>query len=328
MPITVKSTGGGSVTLTAPSTASDLTLTLPSATGTVALTASPTFTGTVTFPGSGVWNSSGNVGINATPTSWGGGYNALQMNNTGRSLAATSSGSGDLTLAFNAIYDSADSRWEYAYTGDNAVRYSMTGAGIHAWYTAASGTGGNAITFTEAMRIDSSGNLLVGTTSATLTGGGVRLKNASGNLGEIALANNSGSADYVARFLWGSTPTLVGNITVSSTATAYNTSSDYRLKENVTPMTNGLAKISALKPVTYDWISDKSAGEGFIAHELAEVIPLAVTGAKNAVDDEGNIKPQSVDYSKIVVHLVAAIQELKADLDAAKAEIATLKGAA
>jgi hypothetical protein len=93
------------------------------------------------------------------------------------------------------------------------------------------------------------------------------------------------------------------------------------LKENITLMTAGLEKISALKPVIYDWISDKTKGEGFIAHELQAVIPLAVTGEKDAVNEDGSIKPQGVDYSKIVVHLVAAIKELSAEVEALKAKV-------
>jgi hypothetical protein len=81
-------------------------------------------------------------------------------------------------------------------------------------------------------------------------------------------------------------------------------------------MTSGIAAVSALKPVTYKWNADNSNGEGFIAHELAEIIPLAVTGEKDAVDKDGKIKPQGVDYSKVVVHLVAAIQELSAKVAA------------
>jgi len=85
-------------------------------------------------------------------------------------------------------------------------------------------------------------------------------------------------------------------------------------------MTTGLETINALKPVTYDWLVDGTPGEGFIAHELQAVIPHAVTGEKDAVNEDGSIKPQGVDYSKIVVHLVAAIQELKARLAAVEAK--------
>ena len=118
---------------------------------------------------------------------------------------------------------------------------------------------------------------------------------------------------------------VVGSIQSTTTATSFNTSSDYRLKENVTPMTTGLQKINALKPVYYDWISTKEQGEGFLAHELQAVIPLSVSGAKDAVDADGKPVYQGVDYSKIVVHLVAAIQELSTKVDSQAAAIAALK---
>jgi hypothetical protein len=117
----------------------------------------------------------------------------------------------------------------------------------------------------------------------------------------------------------------VGSITTNASNTGFNTSSDYRLKHNAQPLTAGLATIGALKPSTYKWNADGSHGEGFIAHELAEHIPLAVSGEKDAVNEDGSIRPQGVDYSKMVVHLVAAVQELTAKLEAAEARIATLE---
>ena len=113
--------------------------------------------------------SAGNLGVgNFTPyNTWGNSYVAIQVANGARSLAATGAGSGDLTLVFNAVYDSTDSRWEYAGTGDAAVRYSQTGAGIHAWYNAPVGTVGNAVTFTQAMTLDADGDLGIGTTAPT-----------------------------------------------------------------------------------------------------------------------------------------------------------------
>jgi hypothetical protein len=119
--------------------------------------------------------------------------------------------------------------------------------------------------------------------------------------------------------------TVVGSISTNASGTSFTTSSDYRLKHDVQPLTTGLATIAALKPSTYKWNADDSHGEGFIAHELAEHIPHAVTGEKDAVNADGSIKPQAVDYSKIVVHLVAALQGLKAESDALKARIATLE---
>ena len=90
----------------------------------------------------------------------------------------------------------------------------------------------------------------------------------------------------------------------------YATTSDYRLKESISPLVNGLDIISKLKPVSYVWKDSQKADEGFIAHELQEVIPQAVVGEKDAVDDKGNPLYQSIDTSFIVSRLVAATQEL------------------
>ena len=111
----------------------------------------------------------------------------------------------------------------------------------------------------------------------------------------------------------------IGAINTTTTTTAYATSSDYRLKENITPMTGALAKVAQLKPVTYKWKLDSSDGEGFIAHELAEVCPHAVSGEKDALDKDGNPQYQGIDTSFLVATLTAAIQELKAEFDAYKA---------
>jgi len=105
----------------------------------------------------------------------------------------------------------------------------------------------------------------------------------------------------------------------NNTAVAYNTTSDYRLKENIAPMTGALSKVAQLKPCTYTWKETGEQSQGFIAHELAEVCPDAVTGEKDAVDSEGNPKYQGVDTSFLVATLTAAIQELKAEFDVYKA---------
>lgn len=127
----------------------------------------------------------------------------------------------------------------------------------------------------------------------------------------IAFVNGGASASDVARFDNGNG--RVGSITTNGSATAYNTSSDYRLKNDVQPMAGALERIALLRPVTYRWKVDGSAGEGFIAHELQEVFPGAVTGEKDGAE------MQAVDPSKIVAALVAAVQELKAEVEALKA---------
>lgn len=108
----------------------------------------------------------------------------------------------------------------------------------------------------------------------------------------------------------------------SGIAAAWNLHSDYRLKENVLPVTDGLEKIMKLKVKSFTWKKDlphiQSSAirqDGFIAHELQEVLPYAVSGEKDAVDAKGNIKSQSVDYSKVVAPLVQAVQDLKRIID-------------
>ena len=113
-------------------------------------------------------------------------------------------------------------------------------------------------------------------------------------------------------FRIGASPTEIGKIEVASFGTAINyaTTSDYRLKENVQPMTDGLSRILQLQPVTYTWKKQQVNGEGFIAHDLQEIIPDAVTGKKDELDENGNPIYQGVDASRIVPILVKAIQEL------------------
>jgi hypothetical protein len=178
------------------------------------------------------------------------------------------------------------------------------------------------------MRIDSSGNLLVGKTNTTdTTVGNIIATNyvwftrdgfAPLNLRRLT------SDGAIAEFYRGTSGISVGTISVTTTATAYNTSSDYRLKENIAPMTGGLAVVSALKPVTYDWKVGGSS-QGFIAHELAEVVPDCVTGEKDAVDAEGNPVYQGIDTSFLVATLTAAIQELNAKVEAQAVRIAQLE---
>jgi hypothetical protein len=156
----------------------------------------------------------------------------------------------------------------------------------------------------ERARFDTSGNLLVGTTS---TDSGRMCVEAQTNGYAISFRRNTG--------VYGSN-TKVGQISCDGSSTVYTTSSDYRLKENIAPMTGALAKVAQLNPVTYSWKSDGSASQGFIAHELQTVVPDCVVGQKDAVDADGNPKYQGIDTSFLVATLTAAIQELNARLTA------------
>jgi hypothetical protein len=207
------------------------------------------------------------------------------------------------------------------------------------------GTNGGALTFattpggtaaTERMRIDSSGNLLVGTTSSlplisakinfVATGNQRGSVTGNGNVGEY-MTNTSGTGNWTP-FSFnnnGTSFSQIGSISTTASATAYNTSSDYRLKEDVAPMTGALSVVAQLKPVTYKWKLDGSASQGFIAHELQEVVPECVTGEKDAVDAEGKPQYQGVDTSFLVATLTAAIQEQQVLITSLTARIAQLE---
>jgi hypothetical protein len=346
-------------------------------------------------------DSSGNLGLGVTPSAWGSVERALQV---GNSLSLIRGSSSEAVLAYNAYLNSSGS-YIYNITA-NSSRYEQL-AGQHRWLTASSGTAGNAITFTQAMTLDASGRLGIGTTSPSqlldvrgtssptikvrndtattdtyaqflfegvntfsgtstsyirsitsnsgnsstaLTfgtnadGGGAAAERAridsSGNLlvgctstpsssvvgwratksgDQGYMSSSAGSSGAREHWYLYNTNGLVGTVSTSGTSTTYATSSDYRLKENIAPMTGALATVAQLKPCTYTWKTDGVAGQGFIAHELQAVVPDAVVGEKDAVDAEGNPKYQGIDTSFLVATLTAAIQELKAEFDAYKA---------
>jgi hypothetical protein len=142
------------------------------------------------------------------------------------------------------------------------------------------------------------------------------------------LANTSGSAGtaaYIMPIRTGSTQTFQGGIQWNGSVIAYNATSDYRLKEDIAPMVNALDSILKLKPVTYTWKSNKKSDNGFIAHEIQEIIPNAVSGEKDAKFADGSINPQCVDYSKVVATLTAAIQEQQAFITKLQADVVALK---
>jgi hypothetical protein len=258
-------------------------------------------------------------------------------NSTGLSIIDTSTTLGMIAFGFgsNGTLGGNSNRGKFWYDlANDSFNWNIAGAG----------------SLTPQMRINSSGNVGIGTSTPsqklavigdayvdTYLGIGVAPASTAVITADAALnardgirlsTNNSpASGSFISfRNLSGN---VAGSITHTGTTTvAYNTSSDYRLKENIAPMTNALTKVQALKPCTYTWKEDGTDGEGFIAHELAEVCPQAVTFEKDAVDADGNPKYQGVDTSFLVATLTAAIQELKAELDATKAEVQALKGVA
>jgi hypothetical protein len=257
-------------------------------------------------------DSSGNVGIGVVPSAWSG-FKALQIGN-GISLWSSSSSGAQASYYSNNLYYNGSNRI-YINTG-SASEYVQSG-GIHYWYTASSGSAGGTVTLNESMRIDTSGNLLVNVSNDY---GGLSSKciiQPSSSTGTTLFVNTWGSTGAALTFYSNisGAPNAAGSITLNGGSTAYNTSSDYRLKENVAPMTGALARVAQLNPVTYQWKLDGSNGEGFIAHELQAVVPDCVTGKKDAVNEDGTIKPQGIDTSFLVATLTAAIQEQQAMIE-------------
>jgi hypothetical protein len=244
---------------------------------------------------------------------------AAPSGNTDRTLTLPdSAGTFNVSGAVNEVPAGSASAPSIYPTGD-----TNTGIFFPAADTIAFAEGG-----AEAARIDSSGNVLVGTTAQFNSCKQALVFNGATHIG-LAVKNSDSATGQVFIGFYNSAGTNIGAITQNATTTVnYATSSDYRLKEDVQPMQGALARVALLKPVTYKWKSDGSDGEGFIAHELAEVCPDAVVGEKDAVYEDGTPRYQGIDTSFLVATLTAAIQELKAELDSVKTELATLKGAA
>ena len=291
-------------------------------------------------------NTAGNLGLGVTPSAWISSGKAIDIAGFG-SVAQTSSGS--LASTFNAYQNSAGN-WIYKTT-NAAAQYQcgLSGLGQHAWFTAASGTAGNAITFTQAMTLDASGNLGIGTTSpgtkldvrGVIQGGDGTIKpviSYTGGAGEgvfgtlsnhpVAFYTNSteraritsGGEVYIA----GTTDQGAYNLQVNGTgvwgAGAYVNGSDARLKEEVQDLAPALDVIASLRPVTFrykeDYSKDQNVQPGFIAQELQ----TAMAG-QAYVDGVIQSGPQhlNVAYQSLIPLLTKAIQELKAEFDAYKA---------
>jgi hypothetical protein len=176
---------------------------------------------------------------------------------------------------------------------------------------------------TERMRIESGGSLLVGTTTA-ISGCNMVLQHGNSGAG-AGLATVTTTTDAVNAISFRNPNGQIGRVQVNLTTTTYVTSSDYRLKENIIPITGALDKVSKLKPVNWKWKTDGSNGQGFIAHELQEFYPEAVAGTKDEVDAEGNPVHQGVDTSFLVATLTAAIQEQQTIINDLKARVTALE---
>jgi hypothetical protein len=264
---------------------------------------------------------SGNVGVGTTtPVSVSGFSKIVQIFDSSSSTLVTSG--GGVTAEFAC---SAGGGWLSA-NGANPMRFASNG--------------------NERMRLNSTGDLFVGTTFDHWGAGNSKII-ASNGTGSVAL--QPVSSTYASRIL-----NLSGNVYFDNSGTnayvfsngsggafapvnasAFNINSDYRLKENITSLTGAIEKIQNLKPVNFSYKSTNKMSmpwgneqvSGFLAHEFAEVVPTAVTGQKDVVDEDGEVIAQTLDMTKAIPLMVAAIQELKATVDAQAARIAALESA-
>jgi hypothetical protein len=234
--------------------------------------------------------SAGNVGIgNTNPDSYSSAANTL--------VIGTTSGNKGMTIAsgntsYGGIYFADGTTGNEAYRG--FVEYGHSADSLNFGTAAA-----------ERMRITSGGSVCIGVTSPTNSQGLFVYRS---NFA-AAFQTDAGTGQEAIRFFNGST--AVGTIATTSSSTAYNTSSDYRLKQDLKDF-NGLDLLSKIKTYDYEWKADKTRSYGVIAHELQSVINYAVTGVKDGKEMQG------VDYSKIVPVLIKAIQEQQTQIEQLK----------
>jgi len=177
---------------------------------------------------------------------------------------------------------------------------------------------------TERMRIESGGDIVVKkriiSNSSNSSDNGLILYGGTNDAGIIYSFRETGASGSV--FRWYTGGTVVGSVSTTASSTSFNTSSDYRLKENVIKMTDALNRVSQLKPSRFNFIIDPNKTvDGFLAHEVQNIVPEAISGEKDAVDEDGNPEYQGIDQSKLVPLLVGAIQELKAEIETLKTQI-------
>jgi hypothetical protein len=261
-------------------------------------------------------DSAGNVGIGTNSPVYkldvyGSGSPTLQIEGTtrGRLFLKGNFTTGTFVSSIETLNDAGAG---IGFIRVNSTDGSATDASSMTFGTASSGTA------TERMRIDSSGNLLVGTTAKFDIG---RVCSLAADGVASFETKPSTNISYNAAYFLNSSNTMVGRIVCTGSATSYNTSSDYRLKEDWQPMQGAINRLNQLKPVNFAWKIDGSRVDGFLAHEAQEVVPEAVVGSKDAINANGKPEYQSIDQSKLVPLLTAALQEAVAEINSLKARL-------
>ena len=263
-------------------------------------------------------DSAGSVGIGtSTPTS--------SFSNADDLVVGDGSGNRGMTILAGT---SGISGIEFSDgTGSDATK---TAGGIRYYHSSdymRFNTGGG----TERMRITSAGRFLIGRTSNSSFDNLLQTKSITvetdGDTTGMHFNRTDSNAAWVAMRFY-TQGGQRGYIQVNTGSVTYSTSSDYRLKENVVSISDGITRLKQLKPYRFNFKNDTSVTlDGFYAHEASEVVPEAVVGTKDAVDAEGNIDAQGIDQSKLVPLLTAALQEAIAKIETLETKVAALEAA-
>jgi len=306
--------------------------------GSVALHAGLQFGTSTIYPRNGGADADGVVSVGGSTSKFkdlhlSGQVNTGTVVTTGNVGIGTSSPSDKLSVGLTS--DGVGNIANFAASGfTTRLNHGSLGANAAHFYTGGATSLSLGTNSTERMRIDSLGNVLIGTTSNTATGTGLYGYSSSGSYGRINFQANTDSGTLYRLRFYNNAGTAIGSITTNGSTTSYVTSSDYRLKTDVQPMTGATATFKLLKPVNFEWIADGTRVDGFLAHELQEVIPAAATGSKDAMRDEEYTVTeatdteeavmgtrsvpdiQGIDQAKVVPLLVATVQELLARIEA------------
>jgi hypothetical protein len=304
----------------------------------------------------------GNLGLGVTPSGWGGIFRTMQLGSDGAWVGGRTDSQNQAWIGTNAYYNGSN----WIYKAATTAGQMLIKGNEFQFLIAPTGSIGGTATFTQAMTLDASGNLGVGTTNTVNS----RLYVANSGVANLIIGYNNTSNNYYdadtqifrnssaveraridssGNLLVGTTSTTngalinwykasgtietilggttsaqnhivfanpngnVGSIQVAASLTTYNATSDYRLKNVIGAVSNSGERIDALEPIEYTWKVDGLQTRGFLAHKFQEVYPNSVNGEKDAVDDEGNPVHQTMQAStaEVIADLVAEIQSLR-----------------
>jgi len=274
-------------------------------------------------------DSSGRLLVGTSSALTGGGTQFGKFVLLGNSSGANSSGIVVIGRNHAATSLVAGNNVGEIYFGDTAAAHfasiscaadSSTGSSDYPGRLVFSTTADGASSPTERMRITSNGDIFVAVTNGTKTNEGFRIEN-SGQ------PNITRGTDGTFIYFYHTSGSVIGSIQNNGgTGTLFNTSSDYRLKENVVNIADGVDRVKQLSPKRFNFIADGTRTvDGFLAHEVQTIVPESISGEKDAVDENGDPVYQGIDQSKLVPLLTAALQEAIAKIETLETKVAALE---